>query len=268
MATAAKKTAPAPARPAPSTSKAVAAPRNTAVATQDDVPDFIKKGKGRGNEAVEMADVVIPRIELVQALSPCLRRNDPAYIEGASAGALFNTVTRKLYGDKIDVVPVLFTKEYLCWRDRKAGGGFGGAYPSFEEAQNRINTEAKPEEWEVVEHAQQLVLVLEEDGATEEALISMSRTKMKVSKQWNSLIRLNGNDRFSRVYELFGVEEQNKNNDSYWNFAVANKGFVSKDIFDRAEKLYESVKSGARKVVYDTKGLDGGDDAPKGSGEY
>ena len=82
MATAAKKTAPAPARPAPSTSKAGAAPRNTAVATQDDVPDFIKKGKGRGNEAVEMADVFIPRIELVQALSPCLRRNGPAYIEG------------------------------------------------------------------------------------------------------------------------------------------------------------------------------------------
>lgn len=60
---------PAPARAA-GPSREVTKPQSTAVA----VPDYIKTGTGRGNEAVEMADVVIPRIEVVQALSPCCCR--------------------------------------------------------------------------------------------------------------------------------------------------------------------------------------------------
>lgn len=242
-----------------------------AVATKNsNLPAYIKQSEtGRGSENVGMEDLVVPRIELVQALSPCLKKNDAAYIEGAEVGMLFNSVTRELYGFKAIVIPVHFKKQFLVWKNRKNGGGFGGAYDTAQDANERIKQE-KPEDqqyWEPQDTAQQLVLVVKGDGTTEEALVSMSRTKMKVSKNWNSLIRLNGNDRFSRTYVLFSVDEMNSTGDDYKNFAVANGGFPDELHYKKAEALYEAVASGERKIVMDTSDAGESGDAG-GSPEY
>lgn len=226
---------------------------------KSDVPDYIKQGGGRGNENVDMADMVIPRIEVAQALSKCLKESDPAYIEGAKQGDLYNTVTRENYGSAVKVVPVLFKKEYLAWRNQDLGGGFAGAYPSVVECQGRIAQEEKPEEWEATETAQQLVLVFKEDGTTEEAVVSMNKTKLKVSKNWNSLIRLNGNDRFSRLYILHSVDETNSANKDYKNFGIFNGGFPPVDVYKRAEALYDAVLSGSRKMNIDRSDVEGAD---------
>lgn len=237
-----------------------------AVATQNaNLPAYIKQNdKARGSENVEMADVAIPRIEIVQALSPCLKKNDPGYIEKAQQGDLYNSVTRELYGAKVPVIPIFFKKQYLVWKDRKSGGGFGGGYDTPVEARNRVLEEPDNEQglWQIQDTAQQLVMVVKADGTTEEAIVSMARTKLKVSKNWNSLIRLNGNDRFSRLYFLFTVDEMNNNGDEYKNFAVANAGFPDELHYKKAEALYTAVASGERKVVMDTS--DSGE--PEGAG--
>lgn len=253
-----------PAAPAPSASRAVAAAKPTAVANAD-VPDYIKQGGGRGNEAVEMSDVVIPRIEIVQALSPVLKQNDPAFIPGISQGDMYNTVTRDNLGKALTVVPVMFKKEYLVWKDRQKGGGFRGAYGSISEAQDRIAGEDDADDLDAIETAQQLVLVVNDDGSASEAMVSMAKTKLSVSKQWNSLIRLNGNDRFSRTYSLFTVEDSNEKGD-YFNFGVSNAGFPDQDVYQQAEALYNAVASGARKVVVDTS--DEGAEGVARSNEY
>lgn len=263
MATA-KKPAPAPAVKAPTKpepTKAVAVKQTTAVA----VPSYIKQGSARGSENVDVADVVIPRLEIAQALSPCLKPNDPKYIEGATQGDFYNSLTNELYGPEVEVVPVYFRKEYLVWKSRDEGGGFRGAYPTLAEANARIAGEEDAEDLEPIETAQQIVLILKEDGSTEEAVVSMSRTKIKVSRQWNSLIRLNGNDRFSRVYRLTGIDETNSKNQDFKNIMVSNVGFVDADVYKKAEALYNSISSGARKVV-----LDNTDEQAEGaeSGEY
>lgn len=248
------------------TSQAVAAkgPSEVLDPRQANVPDYIRKGEGRGNENVEMADVVIPRIEIIQALSPALKANDPDYIEGAKQGDLYNSVTRELYGPSVTVVPVFFKKQYLCWKDRKKGGGFGGAFDTIADAVARIKEEDEPELWEPTETAQQLVLVLRQDGGIDEAVVSMNRTKLKVSRQWNSLIRLNQNDRFSRIYNLFTVDERNANGDEYKNFAVMSGGFPNETAYRKAESLYAALTSGARKMNVDNS--DQGEDSTGSAG--
>lgn len=260
------------AKPQPAQPKQELMPKeqpSTAVAKADDIPDYIKQGGGRGNENVEMSDVVIPRIELVQALSKCLKESDANFIEGIKQGEMYNTVTRENYGPAIKVVPVLFKKEYLAWRDQAQGGGFAGAYPTAAECQARIDQEEKPEEWEATETSQQLVMVVKQDGSSEEAVVSMNKTKLKVSKNWNSLIRLNGNDRFSRMYLLHSVDETNTKNQDYKNFSVMNAGFPPADIYKKAEALYDAVRSGSRKMNIDRTDLDdaGGEEAGQ-TGEY
>lgn len=231
-----------------------------------EVPDYIKKGAGRGSENVEMADVVIPRIEVAQALSKCLKANDPSYIEDAKQGDLYNTVTREVYGPNVRVVPVFFKKEWLAWREQTLGGGFAGAHSSASDCELAIQQQDKPDEWEATETAQQLVLVVKDDGSTEEAVVSMNKTKLKVSKQWNSLCRLNGNDRFSRMYILHSVDETNSKNQDFKNFGIYNLGFAPRDIYLKGEALYNAITSGARKMHVDASDFES--ETPAAGGEY
>lgn len=238
---------------------AVAPRQTTALANQQDIPEHIRGSQGRGSENVEMQDMVIPRIELVQALSECLKKGSAEYIEGAEAGMFYNSVTRELYGPSVIVCPVFFKKQYLAWRDRKKGGGFGGAFDSAQECNDRIAQEDNADEWEPIETAQQIVLVVNpETHETSEAVLSCARTKMKVSRQWNSLIRVNGFDRFSRIYELFGVDETNSQNQTYKNIGVRYVDFASVPVYKAAEALYNNIASGARSVKIDDTYIDAG----------
>ena len=221
----------------------------------NEIPDFMKQGN-RGAENVGTDDMIIPRIELIQALSPVRKKSDPAYIEGAEEGMLYNNVTRTLYGTEVTVVPVYYTKQFLVWKDRKAGGGgsngFRGAFASKELADRAIADLAE-EALEVSDTAQHFVLVRNGDD-WQEAVISMAKSKVKVSKRWNSLMRLSNTDSFSRAYKLSATTETNARNESYFNFNVAALGFVNKELYERAEKLYETIRSGGVKVSNDYDG--------------
>lgn len=232
--------------------KSNAVTKTEAFAVTDDIPDFLKKGSQRGAENVGSDDVIIPRIELIQALSPARKKNDPAYIEGADEGMLFNNVTRELYGPEVTVVPVYYTKQYLVWKDRKQGGGtngFRGAFNSKSEAENAI-VELAEEGLEVVDTAQHFVLVYH-NGKWSEAVLSMAKSKIKVSKRWNSLMRLTDTDSFSRAYKLSSVTETNARNEQYHNYNITAMGFVPKDVYEQGEKLYGVISKGGVKVNQD-----------------
>jgi hypothetical protein len=221
----------------------------------DTLPDYMKQGN-RGAENVGTEDMIVPRIELIQALSPVRKKSDPAYIEGAEEGMLYNNVTRALYGTEVTVIPVYYTKQFLVWKDRKLGGGgsngFRGAFATEAAARDAIAQLAE-DGLEVADTAQHFVLVRNGDD-WQEAVVSMSKSKIKVSKRWNSLMRLTNTDSFSRAYKLSATVETNARNESYFNFNITALGFVTKDIYERAEKLYETVRTGGVKVSNDYEG--------------
>ena len=232
--------------------KGNAVTKTEAFAVTDDLPDFLLKGSQRGAENVGSDDVIIPRIELIQALSPARKKNDPAYIEGADEGMLFNNVTRELYGLDVTVVPVYYTKQHLVWKDRKQGGGtngFRGAFMSKSDAEHAI-TELAEEGLEISDTAQHFVLV-HHNGKWSEAVLSMAKSKIKVSKRWNSLVRLTDTDSFSRAYKLSSVTETNARNEQYYNYNITPLGFVPKDVYEQGEKLYGAISKGGVKVNQD-----------------
>ena len=233
--------------------KGNAVTKTEAFAVTDDLPDFLQKGSQRGAENVGSDDVIIPRIELIQALSPARKKNDPAYIEGADEGMLFNNVTRELYGLDVTVVPVYYTKQHLVWKDRKQGGGtngFRGAFMSKSDAEHAI-TELAEEGLEISDTAQHFVLV-HHNGKWSEAVLSMAKSKIKVSKRWNSLVRLTDTDSFSRAYKLSSVTETNARNEQYYNYNITPLGFVPKDVYEQGEKLYGAISKGGVKVNQDS----------------
>lgn len=227
--------------------------KTTAVAVQqqnlpgivDERPDWLEKGN-KGSEDVGSRDMILPRVDVLQALSPQIKKSDPAYIEGAEQGLIFNTVTGQLYGSEVTFVPILFRKEYVVWRLRKAGGGFVGAFRTMEEAENHRATLQAPDDHETVESHQHFSLLITDTGV-EEAVFSMTKSKLKVSRALNTLVQIAGVDRFAKAYKLEAIEAKSDKGD-YWSFKVHAVGFVSKELYERGKALYELIKAGAADV--------------------
>lgn len=229
---------------------------------QGDRPDYlpavIPGAQARGSEDVGVKDLVIPRLDIVQALSPYRKRGDAKYIEGAVEGDLVNSLTLVNYGTAVVVVPVIFKKDFLVWKSRKdqngkpTTGGFFGAFPTLAEAEDRAH-EARKEDLnaiiEVIDTPMNFCYIVTPDGAVQEIVVSMARSKAKVSRKWNSLVRLNEGDRFSRAYKLSTLQEKGKSGDDYYNFDVAAVGYPSKEVYLRAEKMYKDITGGSLKVT-------------------
>jgi len=216
-----------------------------AVASQ---PDYIKQGTGRGSEEVKSSDMVLPRLEIVQALSP-IKELDP----NAREGMLFNSVTQEIIGDIAYFVPVYYRMEYLVWKDQDQGGGFFGSFPTLEQAEERRNAEVRngenPEYLEVVDTPVHYGLRITPEGDKEQIVISMAKTKSKVSRKWNAMIQIAGGDRFSRVYKISAFTDENKKGQKFKNFVVQPAGFPPRAVYEEAERLYSSFRAG--EVVVD-----------------
>jgi hypothetical protein len=208
----------------------------------DQAPEWAKNGTGRGSENVGTKDIMLPRLEIIQAQSPIKDENPDA-----RDGLLFNTVTGEILGEEAFVVPVFYRMEYLVWKDQDAGGGFFGAYDTENEARARISEEASngedPTLLEVVDTPVHYCLCVNPDMTTQQIVISMSKSKAKVSRKWNAVIQICGGDRFARAYKLTTFKDKNKQNKTFFNYVVQPAGFPPEAIYREAERLYNVFKT-------------------------
>lgn len=231
----------------------VAVNQSTELMFAQEVPDYIKKGTGRGSEEVTTSDMVLPRLEIVQALSPIKETNPDA-----KDGQLFNSVTQEIIGDMCYFVPVYYRMEYLVWKDADQGGGFFGSHATQADAEARVTQEVEngenPDFLEIVDTPVQYGLRILADGSYEQIVISMARTKAKVSRKWNAMIQIAGGDRFSRVYKISTFRDENKKGQKFHNYVVQPAGFTPKAVYEAAEAAYTGFKSQEFRVAHETAG--------------
>jgi len=82
------------------------------------VPDFMKDDIGKGTENIGSADVEIPRIKLLQAISPEVNDHDEA-----RSGEFWHTIAERSIGRDVVIVPVYIDQRYMLWRPLTDGGG-------------------------------------------------------------------------------------------------------------------------------------------------
>jgi hypothetical protein len=226
----------------------------------DKRPKWMDEANSRGQEGVGVDDLTIPRLSIIQDLSPQRKKQDPQYIEGADSGMLFNSVTNLLYGVAVVFVPCFYRKEWVIWKSQNSGGGFLGAFKTEHQArvewrekgyEGKIDKKGEPE-YEINDTGQQFGLIAHENGTVEDIVISMSKSKRKIDKQLNTLVKMAGGDRFGKMYKISAVSDQNSAGQDYFNFAVEAMGFIeSEETYRRAEAMYEAVSSGERDVNRD-----------------
>lgn len=220
------------------------------------LPAYLNKGPARGSENVTANDLVIPRLELVQDLSPAWKKDKPQFIPGAQPGMLYNNVTRELYGESVVIVPVYFRSEVLVWKDRDSGGGFRGVFSTMEEAKEAIEDMEDGDDCEPTPTNQHFCLLLHADRPPEEIVLSCAKTKRKASKTLNSLIRMTEQDSFARMYRVKVVQETNSRSQEYYTLSILSGDgngnvFVPEDVYRKAEKLYEQIVKGSVAIDQD-----------------
>lgn len=201
-------------------------------------------GTGAGNENVTSRDMQIPRLSLLQDLSPEVNERKPEFIPGAKPGMLLNKMTGQLH-DQMFVINLHYTHGYSVWKKRKLGGGLFGSFSTEEQAINALEEKGMDiEHYDVSESPVHFVLILDEDGKpTMPAIIDFPSTKNRVSRNWNSLIASQGEnfDRFAWVWMLGSKVEANDQGQEYFNFRIDFLGAAPQELYDEAKKVYLTV---------------------------
>lgn len=195
--------------------------------------------KGLGNENVGSEDQAIPRISLLQALSPQIEE-----VEGAKTGLFHNSVTDELY-EKLFVVNIAYKREYAVFRDRNKGGGFNGSFDSREEANEAIaELPGAASDYGIVETGKHACLIIDpETGEIKQpALLYFKSTALPVSRNWNSQITTIGKDapRFATIWELNSLKQSNDKG-TWYNWSISHAGWVNEDIYNEAKEMHASI---------------------------
>lgn len=183
--------------------------------------DFFQSNAGAGLDNVTAADMLVPRLTILQSLSPQLKKRDAAYIEGAEVGMICDVGTGQLFPDGIIFLPVYYRKDYLEWAPRASGGGLVAVHTDAaildQTTRNEKNKPIMPNGNLIQETAQFFGFNL--SAGRQMCFIPMASTQLKKARKWVTLAtgeklrRADGSEfvapLFYRAYELGTAEESN-----------------------------------------------------------
>ena len=219
-----------------------------------------------GAQNIEQEDLALPFLKVLGQLSPEINKKNGRYVEGAEPGMILNSVTKKLYdGDKgINVIPCSYERKYLEWKPRELGGGLVGMHSIDDPIvrttkRDQMNKDILPNGNYLENTASHFVVTTGEDAGT--GLISMTRTQLKVSRTWNSMmmsIKLQGKNglftppTFSHIYNLKSVQMTNDKG-TWFGWDINKIGPVTdNNVYSLAKDFAEKISKGEVEVKHDS----------------
>lgn len=221
--------------------------------------DWSQFSGASGFENVTQGDLGVPFINILQTKSAEVDKTHKDYatkrIEGAEAGDIINTVTRKVIAKcekgSITVIPAFYEKTYVEWKANRGGlvkihrnpGILDEVTGKTEKNENILRNGNL-----LIETASFYVLLRDEAVVTQ-AVINMMSTQLKNARLWLNLamgIKV-GPQRvtpplFSHHYILSTVLERKDNNSWYgWKVQIGD-AVTSRDIAQQAIQIGSRVK--------------------------
>lgn len=270
----AKTTKPAPKK---ATGKAIAvAPKQSkAIAVMNE--DAFEAYAGAGMEQVDTSDIIIPRVGVLQALSPQLQKSKPEYIKGAKAGQFVNTALGTA-SDECKLIPVYYTKTWIEWRPRSEGGGIVRVFDNEDEAYDGIEQDDDGK-WmrddnEVKETRTFYCIDVTDPSNPQKVFLPLASSSLRDGRRWITMLKsefLTGkNGRFNApiFYRSWNVTPLEKSNDQGEWFGYSFTADAPSLDIDPTGALVQmcidfkdSIQSGAAKADHSAMGDTSEDDA-------
>lgn len=244
-----------------STSKEVKKKDNTALVQAGMYED----DANAGFEQADADSYAIPYLTILQALSPQCDKSKGEYIKGAESGEIFNSVSEERFEGMekgIDIVPVHFKRAFTEWQPNR--GGFVAEHDVADGldllaqcTKNDNNQDVLPNGNILVDTRSHYVLIVNEDGSTEGALMSMSSTQMKKSRRWMTVmqnIKMEREDgskftppMFSHKYHVTTVAESNDQGSWFGWKIVTGAQIEDANLYNAAKSFRDAILSGEAK---------------------
>lgn len=235
--------------------------------------DFEQDASG-GFEGMSQDDFALPFLRLLTNTSP-----EVGEMDGALPGMVLNTVTGELYDGKkgLLVIPCVYVRQYIEWAPRGTGSGAPiSVYPATSDILSRTHREPGDnkdylDSGNYIENtANHYVMVINDDGFPEAALITMKSTQLKKSRKWNSMMMSDGKNgaytppMYSQVYRLTSQAESNDKG-KWFGWEVERVGAVENmDLYKAAKAFATQVGAGAVRVKHESDDANANGRAPAG----
>ena len=221
-------------------------------------PSMFEADAGDGIRDLTQEDLALPFLKILSGIDPLLDKLDTA-----RRGDFYNTVSGQVYSGKdgVRVIPCAYQRRFIQWAPRGSGSGAPLAiYETQQECPPVKRSEDDNKDYVVngdgsyiEETHQHFVVIINEDGSAETALIAMKSTALKKSRKWNSMmssVQMQGKNgpftppRFSQVYHLHTVQEENSKG-SWHNWEMSREGAVTDGgLYKRSKEFFESITKG------------------------
>ena len=237
------------------------------------VASMYEDDAGLGFEEATKDSYAIPFISVLQAGSPQVKKSEGAYIKGAEEGDIFNSVSQQVIKgeDGILIVPCYYSRRFVQWGNRSTGGGFKGEFTADDPIVGKTKSVAgrdllPNDKCEYDEYSSDLladtrnhyVLVLDGNGSYSPALMSMTSTQLKKSRQFMSKMealkfrRADGSmftpPMFSHVYKVTTVPESNDKG-SWFGYKIELVGKLEDPaIYSAAKEFRNAITAGEVKA--------------------
>jgi len=213
--------------------------------------DMFFSQAGDGLENVKSNDLIIPRLTILQALSPQVQAKKPEYIQGAQVGDICDVGTGEIFEPPLVFLPVHYVKQYLEWAPRSSGKGLVKIHDSADileqctmDEKNRAHL---PSGNYIAETAQFFGLNISAGGRR--SFLPMSSTQLKKARRWLTLAtsekvaRPDGSTftppLFYRTYNISVVDESNA--EGSWAGWKIERGAKLQELGDGWQNLYKEA---------------------------
>jgi hypothetical protein len=244
--------------------KAVAIPEHSTAVVAGSMMDIMEQMAGHGLEEVKAKDLLVPRLAILQKLSPQIdRKKADRFIPDAKVGDICDVGLNEIMESPLIFIPVHFMTQYLEWRPQRKGLAAIHNDPAILQkcTRNERNQYVLPNGNTISETSQFFGLNVNADYRF--SFIPMTSTQLKKARTWNTLAmseklkRKDGSEFtppfFYRSYALSSVNESNEQGDwEGWkierHLPVTEIDGAPQRIIELATSFYNSIKEGRAKA--------------------
>ena len=235
--------------------------------TTTTVNELASAGRPMGFEDEEASDVIIPRVKVIQTLSP--ERKDKI----AEEGDIINSLTKEKLNGKV-FIPVFKFNNNVLWKDRSEGGGIqciarDGKVGAESDDTTRFCSECRKCEFDNSKKGKEALPTCTKyinffgffAGERMPIILSFAKTSYNEGKKLYSLAKVTMQNMWNYGYTL-NEKLMSKGGNEWYVPIMSAAGPTDEDDRNFAFELFNAYRTNIQNVAYDLDEASSGDSAP------
>jgi len=242
---------------------------SVAVKEEDKLPAFMQEHVGLGSENLGAGDSEVPRLKLMQALSPELEENN-----GLKQGEFWHTLAEENFGTSVRVTPIWTDCRYILWRPRDAGGGIlaraddgrtwspadteftiklkSGQEVKWKTAKTVVQSgldkwgsynPADPNSPPAATRMYNFVMSFPDRPDLPPAVVTLQRAAIRVARKLIGKLKVTQAPSFGLIFEMTSFKDRNSAGQDFYNYAFKMNGkIMDQDLYKSNYAQYKFFK--------------------------